>query len=178
MMPRLSSAHFLVAAIFLLLVACDPTATAPTKSAKAHSRALTPQQMVADVRSAGSMGNDLTVAPLRDPQVEDLRLIAAQAETRSDVNSAMSAIEQALKISVLDPDLLQWKSELLLLNKNWALAESAAQLSYDKGPKLGALCRRNMKTISFAKKLRGDAAGAMNAERQLSACTVTPPPRY
>jgi hypothetical protein len=180
-MYGLSYKHLFAAALFLALIACTTgagTGASSTKSAKQKVKPLTPEQIVADVRAAGAMGNDLTVAPLRDPQVEDLRQAITQAEVRKDVSSAMLALDQALKISVLDPDLLQWKAELLLLNKNWALAETTAQLSYDKGPKLGALCRRNMKALSYAKKFRGDIAGANNAERQLSACTVTPPPRW
>jgi hypothetical protein len=169
--------YFFIASVFLVLTGCDP-ATTPTKKVSTKVRPLTPEQMVADVRAAGLMGNDLTVAPLRDPQVEDLRQAVSQAETRKDIASAMLSLDQALKISVLDPDLLQWKAELFLLNKNWSSAETSAQQSYDKGPKLGALCRRNIKTLSFARKLRGDVAGAANAERQLLACTVVPPPRW
>jgi hypothetical protein len=172
-----SSVCLLVSALFLSLVACDSTPTkTPRSNIKSHP--LTPEQMVAEIRTAGLTGTDLTVAPLRDPQVEDLRQTAMQAEARKDISSAMLALDQALNISTLDPDLLQWKSELLLLKKNWLLAETTAKLSYDKGPKLGALCRRNMKTLGFARKLRGDAAGAMNAERQLATCTVAPPPRW
>jgi hypothetical protein len=169
--------YFFMASVFLMLAGCDP-ATTPTKKTAAKVRPLTPEQIVADVRAAGSMGNDLTVAPLRDPQVEDLRQAVTVAETRKDIASAMQSLDQALKISLFDPDLLQWKAELFLLNKNWTSAETSAQQSYDKGPKLGALCRRNIKTLSYARKLRGDANGAANADRQLSACTVVPPPRW
>jgi hypothetical protein len=169
--------YFFMASVFLMLAGCDP-ATTPTKKTTVKVRPLTPEQIVADVRAAGSMGNDLTVAPLRDPQVEDLRQAVTVAETRKDIASAMQSLDQALKISLFDPDLLQWKAELFLLNKNWTSAETSAQQSYDKGPKLGALCRRNIKTLSYARKLRGDANGAANADRQLSACTVVPPPRW
>ena len=134
--------------------------------------------MVAQVRAAGLQGNDLTVAPLRDPQVEDLRYTATQAETRKDILAAHAAISQALKISVMDPDLLQWQAELFLLKKDWMQAESFAMSSYDKGPKLGALCRRNWKTMSFARQAKKDAAGAMAADQQIAKCTVVPPPRY
>jgi hypothetical protein len=166
--------RFLVIIVFVLLTACGPTAPKKTTG----SNVLTPESMVAQVRSAGLQGSDLTVAPLRDPQVEDLRNAATQAEARKDIVSAQAAIDHALKISVMDPDLLQWQAELFLLKKSWIQAESFAQLSYDKGPKLGALCRRNWKTLSFARRAKNDAAGAQRAEQQIVQCTVAPPPRY
>lgn len=166
--------RFLVIIVFVLLTACGPTT--PKKTSNAN--VLTPESMVAQVRSAGLQGTDLTVAPLRDPQVEDLRATATQAEARKDIVSAQAAIDLALKISVMDPDLLQWSAELFLLKKNWAQAESFAQSSYDKGPKLGALCRRNWKTLSFARRAKNDVAGAQRAEQQIVQCTVAPPPRY
>lgn len=166
--------RFIVIIFFLLLTACGPTTPRKTTGAIA----LTPEAMVAQVRSVGLQGNDLTVAPLRDPQVEDLRNSATLAEARKDIVSAQAAIDLALKISLMDPDLLQWQAELFLLKKNWAQADSYAQLSYNKGPKLGALCRRNWKTLSFARRARNDAAGAQNAEQKIAQCTVVPPPRY
>ena len=166
--------RFLVIIVFMLLAACGPT----TPKKATGVAALTPESMVAQVRSAGLQGTDLTVAPLRDPQVEDLRATATQAEARKDIVSAQAAIDLALKISVMDPDLLQWQAELFLLKKNWVQAESFAQSSYNKGPKLGALCRRNWKTLSFARRAKNDVAGAQRAEQQIVQCTVAPPPRY
>jgi len=166
--------RFLVILVFVLLTACGPSTPKKVKGANV----LTPESMVAQVRSAGLQGNDLTVAPLRDPQVEDLRNAATQAEARKDIVAAQAAIDLALKISVMDPDLLQWQAELFLLKKNWAQAESFAQLSYNNGPKLGALCRRNWKTLSFARGSRNDAAGMQRADQQIAKCTVLPQPRY
>lgn len=166
--------RFVIVIIFLLLAGCGPTGPAKTKG----TSVMTPEAMVAQVRSVGLQGADLTVAPLRDPQVEDLRAAATQAETRKDIVAAQLAIDLALKISAMDPDLLQWQAELFLLNKNWAQAESSALSSYNKGPKLGALCRRNWKTLSFARTAKKDVAGAMTAEQQITKCTVVPPPRY
>lgn len=166
--------RFFVILLFALLTACGPTAPKKTTGVAV----ITPESMVAQVRSAGLQGNDLTVAPLRDPQVEDLRNTATQAETRKDIVAAQAAIDLALKISVMDPDLLQWQAELSLLKKNWVQAENFATLSYDKGPKLGALCRRNWKTLSFARMAKNDAAGAQQADQRIAQCTVAPPPRY
>ncbi len=166
--------RILVITILVLLTACGPT----TPKKTTVTNVLTPESMVAQVRSAGLQGNDLTVAPLRDPQVEDLRNTATQAEARGDIVAAQAAIDLALKISVMDPDLLQWQAELFLLNKNWQQAESFAQLSYNKGPKLGALCRRNWKTLSFARRAKNDVVGTQRADQQIAQCTVAPQPRY
>ena len=166
--------RILVITILVLLTACGPTTPKKTTA----TNVLTPESMVAQVRSAGLQGNDLTVAPLRDPQVEDLRNTATQAEARKDIVAAQAAIDLALKISVMDPDLLQWQAELFLLNKNWQQAESFAQLSYNKGPKLGALCRRNWKTLSLARRAKNDVVGTQRADQQITQCTVAPQPRY
>lgn len=166
--------RFFAVSILFLLAACGPT----TPKKTAGPGVLTPEVMVSQVRAVGLQGNDLTVAPLRDPQVEDLRTAAMQAEARKDIASAQTSIDQALKISVMDPDLLQWQAELFLLKKDWTQAESFALSSYNKGPKLGALCRRNWKTLSFARQARRDVAGALVADQQIAKCTVVPPPRY
>ncbi len=165
--------RFCIVLAFFLLTACGAPAPVKTKVAP-----LTPEAMVSQVRLAGFQGNDLSVAPLRDPQVEDLRHIATQAEARKDITAAQAAIDMALKISTLDPDLLQWQAELFLLKKNWPQAEASAQLSFDKGPKLGALCRRNWKTLFFARNAKNDMAGAQRANQQITQCTVLPQPRY
>ena len=166
--------RILVITILVVLTACGPTTPKKTTA----TSVLTPESMVAQVRSAGLQGNDLTVAPLRDPQVEDLRNTATQAEARGDIVAAQAAIDLALKTSVMDPDLLQWQAELFLLNKNWQQAESFAQLSYNKGPKLGALCRRNWKTLSLARRAKNDVVGTQRADQQIAQCTVAPQPRY
>ena len=166
--------RILAVTILVVLTACGPTTPKKTTA----TNVLTPESMVAQVRSAGLQGNDLTVAPLRDPQVEDLRNTAMQAEARGDIVAAQAAIDLALKISVMDPDLLQWQAELFLLNKNWQQAESFAQLSYNKGPKLGALCRRNWKTLSLARRAKNDVVGTQRADQQIAQCTVAPQPRY
>jgi hypothetical protein len=57
------------------------------------------------------------------------------------------------------------------------VAEQLASDSFDKGPKLGGLCRRNWTTVQLARESRGDAAGADVARRQLDRCTVAPPVR-
>lgn len=163
----------LAATAMLALAACG---TSPSDT-RAQSARLTPLAMLAQVRAAGQLGNELDVQPLRDPQVQDLRDTATQAEQRGDYAGAARAIAQALRLTPDDPDLLQWQAELALVGKDWHSAESLAMRSYDKGPKLGGLCRRNWSTLRYAREARGDAVGAGVAQQQSGRCAVTPPVR-
>jgi hypothetical protein len=162
-------------AMALALVACSsgaPPAAKGRASAKSDVAS-----MVASVRAAGVNGNELEVQPLRDPQVEDLRLQAEAQEARRQVKQANATLDRALVLTPGDPDLLQWKAELALLGRSWVAAEQLASDSFQKGPKLGGLCRRNWTTIAYARQGRGDAAGAAVARGQVDSCTVAPPVR-
>lgn len=158
----------------LLLVACGPS-TNGNGSTATHK--LTPSEMLAQVRASGELGRELDVQPLRDPQVEDLRAAATSAEARGDIVGANRALAQALQLVPNDPDLIQWQAELALVLRQWPQAEELAMLSFQKGPKLGGLCRRNWSTIRFAREARGDSAGATQAQQRVPGCAVTPPVR-
>ena len=133
--------------------------------------------MLREVRDAGAHGVELDVQPLRDPQVEDLRARATQAESRADYAAAEAAIVQALSLSPDDPALLQWRAELALLRHDFATAATAAPRSFDTGPKVGGLCRRNWTTLRITADVRGDVAAAEAARTQAAACKVAPPVR-
>lgn len=154
----------------LLLSSCGSSGGSP--------RVPTPADMLAQVRASGQMGNELDVQPWRDPQVEDLRAAALAAENRGDGVGADRALQHALQLSPDEPELLQWRAELALLRRDWTQAEQLAARSFDKGPKLGGLCRRSWHTIRFAREARGDAANAALAQQRIGGCAVTPPPRY
>jgi len=164
----------LVLVMALALSACGTT-TAPPPRAAEHP--LAPQQMLAQVRAAGETGNEVNVQPLRDENVEDLRDRARVAEAANDIARANDALAKALVYSPNDPDLLQWQAELALLAKAWLQAEVLAQRSYQAGPKLGGLCRRNWTTIKLSREARGDRANLAIAEQRLASCTVAPPVR-
>jgi hypothetical protein len=140
-------------------------------------RKLTGAQMLAQVRAAGETGRELDVQPLRDPQVEDLRAVAATAEQRGDFAAADAALQSALRISANDPDLTQWRAELALVRRDWTGAERLAMESFERGPKLGGLCRRNWTTLQFAREARGDAGNALLAQQRIGQCAVNPPVR-
>ncbi|GAB2670547.1 tetratricopeptide repeat protein [Arenimonas aestuarii] len=165
-------------ALALLLAACASAPPGPAaRSAGAKVTKASPAELVAKVRAAGEHGHELEVQPLRDPQVEDLRARAKAEEDAGDVTAAFETLAQALVISPDDPDLLQWQAELALLRRAWKQAEALAAKSFELGPKLGGLCRRNWATIGHARAMRGAHEAADVAHRQGESCTVSPPVR-
>lgn len=163
-------------AVSLVAIAACSSDAPPTAAGRPAAKA-DPAALVARVRAAGTTGNELEVKPLRDPQVEDLRVEAEAWEAQGQYPQASAALNKALEITPTDPDLLQWKAELALYLRAWAVAEQMASESYEKGPKLGGLCRRNWTTVQLARESRGDSAGADVAARQVERCTVAPPVR-
>ena len=158
-----------------VLAAC--TTTAPRNAPATAPMAAGPA-LLQEVRAAGRLGHELDVQGLRDPQVEDLRAIATAAEARGDYRGAQDALAKALAISPKDPDLLQWQAEMSLVAHDWANAQQLATQSWDVGPKLGGLCRRNWTTLRFAAQARKDAIAADHARQRAAACAVAPPTRY
>lgn len=157
-----------------VLAACGaPTPISPVETV----RPLAAAEMLAQVRASGAIGNELDVQPLRDPQVEDLRLQATQAEQGGDYAGAEHALAQATRLLPNDPDLMQWQAEMALAQRRWLEAETLAQRSFERGPKLGGLCRRNWTTLQFARQSRGDAAGAGQARQRVAGCAQAPPVR-
>jgi hypothetical protein len=168
--------RLLTLSILLALAAgCSSGPSAPASSGRGAPRDAA--SLVASIRAAGKIGNELDVQPLRDPQVQDLRDRAESLEAQGQTRQAEALIDQALAISTDDPDLLQWKAELAVYRKDWALAEQFAARSYQMGPRLGGLCRRNWTTLQHARSSRGDAAGAATAKQSIDACRVAPPVR-
>lgn len=170
-------ARALVAVIAVSLAGCSGGTSSGITESSPGTKPGSSSNMLAQVRAAGQVGNEVDVQPLRDPQVEDLRNTATQAENRRDFAAAQRALSQALLITPGDPDLLQWQAELALVTRQWAQAEQLATRSYDNGPKLGGLCRRNWTTILFASQARGKTAAAAQAQQRVAACTVAPPTR-
>lgn len=171
--------HLVVAISLTTLAACAPSPSTPNGSARSGSSRLpgSPHDIVMLVRAAGSGTDALDVHPLRDPQVEDLRDRASKLETGGDIAGAGQAIAKALQLVPGDPDLLQSAAEFALYAKDWNRAETDAMQSWQLGPKLGSLCRRNWTAIRFARLERGNSAGAHEAEAKVAACTVEPPVR-
>jgi Flp pilus assembly protein TadD len=169
----------IAAACFLLpgLVGCTGSTSSGRTEPGAVIRPGSGASLLQQVRSAGQMGDELDVQPLRDPRVEDLRASATQAEARGDYAGAGKLLAQAAVLTPDDPDLLQWQAELALVTRDWSQAEQLATRSFDKGPKLGGLCRRNWTTLQLAAEARGNAAQATQAQQRVAGCTVAPPIR-
>jgi tetratricopeptide (TPR) repeat protein len=178
--PRLASRACALAVAALAsaaLAGCSGGAGGVAGRGASGTRALSGSAMLMQVRAAGQVGVELDVQPLRDPQVEDLRASAGASEARGDYAGATQALARALQLSPDDPDLLQWQAEMYLVGRDWAQAHQMATQSWQRGPKLGGLCRRNWTTIQLASEARGDASAAVEARQRVGACAVAPPTR-
>lgn len=139
----------------------------------------TPAQRLAAVDSiAGPDDKELSVQPLRDPQVEDLRQMALAQRQAGDLDSAASHLDQALALVAEDPAVLQERAEVALLQGQWAPAEQFAGKAIDLGSKTGPLCRRHWGTIEQARLARGEKENAVSAHAQIEGCTVPGIKRY
>lgn len=158
-----------------LLAAC---ATPPAPQRRAAEPAPPPvQALVAQVRAAAEADDALTVAPLRDPQVEDLRLEAERLERDGKYGEAADAVSRALQLVPDDPDLLQHAAELAIYRRAWDDAVALASRSYERGPRLGPLCRRNWAALRVIYELHAQDEHAALAREKLAQCTVEPPVR-
>ncbi|MGH8082854.1 MAG: hypothetical protein ACREP7_19910, partial [Lysobacter sp.] len=159
---------------------------------------------VAKVRAVGgAAARELDVQPIRDTQVEDLRLRATELEKTRKYTEAAAALDQALQINGNDPALLQERAEAALLLHRLDDAERYAQQAFNGGSQVGPLCRRHWAAIAQARqgKLDGVNAAMKLAERQdhydalipqrtqliqatkqaqskIDVCTVAAQPRY
>lgn len=168
------------AVVMLLALAMAGCASAPPQPLPTPAlTSATPAQMVAAIRAAaGQDPDELSVQPLRDPQVEDLRQRAQQAEAQHRNADAAAALDRALALVPDDPALLQERAEAALLLHDPQRAERLARDAEARGSHVGPLCRRHWATVQQTRLLAGDAAGAADAHARIAACTVAPPPRY
>jgi len=167
----------LLAGACSLLSSCGGSTSGSLADARPATRPAGSAELLQQVRTAGEVGDELDVQPLRDPRVEDLRASATAAEARGDYSGAARLLAQAALLTPDDPELLQWQAEMALVARDWTQADALAVKSWDRGPKLGGLCRRNWTTRRLAAEARGDAALALQAQQQVAACKVAPPVR-
>jgi len=143
-----------------LLVACA-AAPAPRATPPPALTTATPEAMVAAIRVAATRDQaELSVQPLRDADVEDLRQQAQAAETAQRYPQAAAALDKALALVPDDPALLQERAEAALLMRDPAMAETLARHAYAIGAKVGPLCRRHhrIKQLSWIKQRRTDGS--------------------
>ena len=158
----------------MVLASCaTPVAQAPEPAQPA------PEAMVAAIRAAAvHSGPEVVIQPLRDPMVDDLRERAQRLEHERRYPEAVVALEHALQLVPDDPALLQERAELAVLEGDFVGAAHLAHQAWASGAKLGPLCRRHWETLHQLRLASGDVAGAVSAQAQRDACTVTGPVRY
>lgn len=173
---------FIVAAAAALAACAQPAPpakaaakpTAPAAQIDANTAAV-----VANIRAAGAQfESSVEVKPLRDPAVDGLLKQAHDLEAQQQIPAALEATGKALKIAPNAPDILQYEAELQIQAHDYKQAGALAQRSWELGPKVGALCARNMQTLVHVRESLGDGAGAAQAKQQLSGCKVPAPARY
>lgn len=169
--PGRASRVALAMALAGVLAACGSVPTAAPGPAIPR---VAPEQRLAAVQAAAAGGDDreLSVQPLRDPQVEDLRATAQRQVVARNYAGAAQALNQALLILPSDPGLLQERAEVALLQSDYDRAETLARRAFDLGSKVGPLCRRHWATIEQARLARGQNEDIESARVQREACTV------
>ncbi len=161
----------------LLFSACTSAPQATTPAAVVD--ATTPAQRLAAVQAiAGADDKEVSVQPLRDPQVDDLRETAHARREAGDLGAAADALNQALLLVESDPAVLQERAEIALLQADWPRAETLARKAVALGSRTGPLCRRHWATIEQAHLARGEKENATSAHAQIEGCTVPGIKRY
>ncbi|MCC4621135.1 hypothetical protein LL965_13945 [Xanthomonas cassavae CFBP 4642] len=136
------------------------------------------QRLLLIEREAGADDTELSVQPLRDPQVDDLRDTAKSRRQAGDLTGATAALDQALGLVSGDPAILQERAEVAVLQADWPAAERFAKQAIDLGSKTGPLCRRHWATIEQSRLARGEKENAASARAQIAGCTVPGMKRY
>jgi len=162
-------------AVSLAVAACTSTPPPPPVA----TDSTTPAQRLAAVQAAaGADDKELSVQPLRDPQVDDLRETATARRAAGDLAGAAAALDQALQLVEGDPGVLQERAEIALLQADWAGAEALARKAVALGSRTGPLCRRHWATIEQSHLARAEKENAASAHVQIESCTVPGINRY
>lgn len=160
-------------AVACLLAGCAAIQTDGPGELAPAAPARSAEQMLAAVEAAGGRDDrEVSVQPLRDPRVQDLREQAEVFVRSRDYAAAAQALNEALMIVADEPGLLQDRAEVALLQGEFERAETLARRAFDLGSKVGPLCRRHWATIEQARLARGLKGDADSARVQIDACTV------
>jgi tetratricopeptide (TPR) repeat protein len=168
---------WLLPLMLVLLGSCatPPRPLAPAPVVEAPRFAPDMRAVLAELRAAADDAGDVIhVAPLRDPAVQDLLDEAARFEQIGELTAAANRLQQALALTPGDPQLMQEYAEYLFVLERFEDAAVLAEQSFEAGPRLGGLCRRNWATVQRARELLGDAAAATAAAEHASRCIVEP----
>ena len=163
----------MAAAVSFALVSCSTPEPPPPKAPKIAKR-----DWVGEIRSqAKTLGSAVTVDPLPDPALADLKARAQDEEAKQQYAAAHETLARAIAIRPEDPGLYQWQAELALAQEQYAEAETLAAKSYEMGPKIGEICARNWLTIRAARIEQKQPENAESANAQVAGCQVAPPVR-
>lgn len=132
------------------------------------------RDLIAELYAMVEADDAIVVEPLPDPEIEDLRVTAHEAMALRDLELAARSLAQALEIRPGRPDLLQLRAEVALGQQLLDEAERYAIASFENGPRLGPLCRRNWAAIQLAREVRGNITAAETARAQSQRCTAEP----
>jgi len=160
-------AGLMVAAVFgLAACAWQPTLDDPDVAEQVRAPA------------GGEESRGLQVYPLRNPAVRELERAAEAAQAEGRLDRAESLLERAIRIESRDPELLQRMAELQLARGDWEQAEHHAMRSWELGPQVGDLCRRNWQAMAIARERSGQVIAAGQARERLGICRLEPPERF
>jgi predicted Zn-dependent protease len=158
----------------LILAACSQPPAPPKAVVKPDT-----SSALSNIRAAGNQSSSsVEVHPLRDPAVDGLVDQARKLEAQQQTAPAIAKVGEALKIAPNSPELLQYQAELFVETNDWNDAVSSAQKSYDLGPKVGALCAKNLQTLIEAGNAQSNAALMADAKQKMVACKVPAPNRF
>lgn len=159
---------WLVAAVGFGLTACawQPTLDDPAVAEQVRAPA------------GGEDSRGLQVYPLRNPAVQELEKAAEAAQAEGRLDRAEALLERAIRIESRDPELLQRMAELQLARGDFEQAEHYAMRSWELGPQVGDLCRRNWQAMALARERSGQVIAAEQARERLGICRLEPPERF
>ncbi|HEX3894718.1 MAG TPA: tetratricopeptide repeat protein [Rudaea sp.] len=166
--------YFAAIAASAILCGCSQPPAPPQAVVKPDT-----SNAITNIRAAGNQfDSSVEVHPLRDPAVDGLLDQSRKLEAQQQAAQALDPVARALKIAPNSPDVLQYQAELFVEMGDWKRAVDSAQRSYDLGPKVGALCARNLQTLIEAGNAVSDANAVAVAKQKLLGCRVPAPNRF
>lgn len=174
MKNTMNKMRFVYIAAALALAACSEPPAPPKAVVKPDT-----SSALSNIRAAGSQFNSsVEVHPLRDPAVDGLVDQAHKLEAQRQTTPALEKVGAALKIAPKSPDLLQYQAELFVEMNDWNGAMASAQKSYELGPKVGALCAKNLQTLIEVGNALSNSAAMADAKQKMVGCKVPAPNRF
>ncbi len=161
----------LVASLSLGLAGCASLPPAPVAQPEPQAPS---RDLIAELYAMVEGDDAIVIEPLPDSEIEDLREAASRSMALRELEQAATSLAQALQIRPGRPDLLQLRAEVALGLQLLDEAELYAIASFENGPRIGPLCRRNWAAIQLAREVRGNVEEAETARVQSQRCTAEP----